>query len=108
MIKLGLLNIKSLSTKALFANYVITDHKLDVHYLRETLLKPDNYITINESTTQDYSYKHEPRPKGKGGGVATIYSNIFSISQRLGFKYNLFQVMVLNIGLSKEMSRLLV
>ncbi len=42
--------------------------------------------------------------KGKGGGAATIYSNIFSISQRLGFKYNLFEVMVLHITLSKETS----
>ncbi len=59
-------------------------------------------ITLNESTPQDYCYKHEPCPKGKGGGVATIYSNILSISQRAGFKYNLFEVMVLRITLSRE------
>ncbi len=51
---------------------------------------------------QDYCYKHEPCPKGKGGGVATIYSNILSISQRAGFKYNSFEVMVLRITLSRE------
>ncbi len=83
---------------------MITDYKLDVLCLTETWLKPDDYITLNESTHQDYCYKHEPRPKGKGGGVATIYSNIFSISQRSGFKYNLFEVMVLHITLSKETS----
>ncbi len=38
--------------------------------------------------------KNEPRPKGKGGGVATIYNNILSISQKTGFKYNSFEVMV--------------
>ncbi len=43
-----------------------------------------------------------PRPKGKGGGCATIYSNILSISQRAGFKYNSFEVMVLCITLSRE------
>ncbi len=34
--------------------------------------------------------------------VATIYSNILSISQRAGFKYNSFEVMVLRITLSRE------
>ncbi len=84
MIKLGLLNIRSLSTKALFVNDMITDHNL------ETWLKPDEYIILNESTPQDYCYKNEPRPKGKGGGVVTIYRNILSISQKTGFKYNSF------------------
>uniref|UniRef100_A0A9J7XQL8 Endonuclease/exonuclease/phosphatase domain-containing protein n=1 Tax=Cyprinus carpio carpio TaxID=630221 RepID=A0A9J7XQL8_CYPCA len=102
MIKLGLLNIRSLSTKALFVNNMITDHNLDVLGLTETWLKPDDYIIINESTPQDYCYKHEPRPKGKGGGVASIYINVFRISQRAGFKYNSFEVMVLHITLSRE------
>ncbi len=70
--------------------------------LTETWLKPDEYILLNESAPQDYCYKNEPRPKGKGGGVATIYSNTLSISQKTGFKYNLFEVMVLRITLSRE------
>ncbi len=72
--------------------------------LTETWLKPDDYITLNESTPQDYCYKHELHLKGKGGGVATIYSNILSISQRSGFKYNSFELMVLHITLSRETS----
>ncbi len=70
---------------------MITDHNLDVLSLTETWLKPDDYIILNESTPKDYYYKHEPCPKGKGGGVATIYSNIVSISQSASFKYNSFE-----------------
>ncbi len=81
---------------------MITDHKLDVLCLTETWLKPDEYIILNESAPQDYCYKNEPRPKGKGGGVATIYRNTLSISQKTGFKYNSFEVMVLHITLSRE------
>ncbi len=82
---------------------MITDHNLDVLCLTETWLKPDDYIILNKSTPKDYCYKYEPRPKGKGGGVATIYSNICSISQKTGFKYNSFEVMVLHIT-SRETS----
>ncbi len=50
MIKLGLLNIRSLSTKALFVNDMITDHKLDVFCFTETWLKPDEYIIFNDGS----------------------------------------------------------
>ncbi len=81
---------------------MITDHKLDVLCLTETWLKPDEYIILKESAPQDYCYKNEPHQKGKGGGVATIYSNTLSISQKTGFKYSSFEVMVLYITLSRE------
>ncbi len=66
MIKLGLLNIRSLSTKALFANYMITDHKLDVLSLTETWLKSDEYIILNESTPKITVIKMSSVQKARG------------------------------------------
>ncbi len=133
MIKRGLLNIRSLS-KALFVNYMITDHNLDVLSQTASSVGPDpahiwpawisrgpdvgriwantmllsglfdRNLAKQVYPPQDYCYKNEPRPKGKRGGVATIYSNILSISQKTGFKCNSFEVMVLHITLSRETS----
>ncbi|XDV35971.1 hypothetical protein PO909_005829 [Leuciscus waleckii] len=49
---------------------MITGHNLYVLCLTETWVITGNYITLNESTPQDYCYKHEARLKGKGGGIA--------------------------------------
>ncbi len=66
MIKLGLLNIRSLSTKALFANYMITDHKLYVLSLTETWLKSDEYIILNKSTPKITVIKMSSVQKARG------------------------------------------
>ena len=72
-IKLGLLNIRSLTPKAVIVNEIVTDYSFDVICLTETWLKPNDYFGLNESAPPGYSYKHEPRLNGRGGGVATIY-----------------------------------
>ncbi len=64
---------------------MITNHKLDALCLTGTCLKPDSYIHLNESTPQGSYCKHESHPKGKAGGIAIVYSNIFSFIQRPGF-----------------------
>uniref|UniRef100_A0A9J8DEF0 Reverse transcriptase domain-containing protein n=1 Tax=Cyprinus carpio carpio TaxID=630221 RepID=A0A9J8DEF0_CYPCA len=79
---------------------MITDNSFDVLCLTETLLKPNDYIGLNESTPPNYCYKHEPRQTGWGGGVATIYSDILSVTQKTGYRFKSFEILLLNVTLS--------
>ncbi len=81
-VKLGLLNIRSLTPKAVIVNEIITDNSFDARCLTETWLKTNDYFGLNESTPPNYCYKHEPCQTGRGGGVATIYSDILNVTQK--------------------------
>ncbi len=99
-LKLGLLNIRSLTPKAVIVNEMITNNSFDVLCLTETWLKPNYYIGLNESTPPSYCYKHEPRQTGRGGGVATIYRDILNVTQKTGYRFNSFEIFMLNVTLS--------
>ncbi|XP_052392085.1 uncharacterized protein LOC127939525 [Carassius gibelio] len=99
-LKFGLINIRSLAPKAVIVNEMITDNSFDLLCLTETWLKPNDYFGLNESTPPNYCYKHEPRQTGRGGGVATIYSDILNVTQKTGYRFNSFEILLLNVTLS--------
>ncbi len=99
-LKLWLLNIRSLTPKAVIVNEMITDNSFDVICLTETWLKANYYIGLNESTPPSYCYKHEPHQTGRGVGVATIYSDILNVTQKTGYRFNSFEILLLNVTLS--------
>ncbi len=63
-------------------------------------LKKKYYFGLNESTPPSYCYKHEPHQTGRGGGVATIYNDIFNVTQKTGYRFNSFEILKLNVTLS--------
>ncbi len=99
-LKLGLLNTRSLTPKAVIVNEMITDNSFDVLCLTETWLKTNYYFGLNESTPPSYCYKHEPRQTGRGGGVATIYSDILNVTQKTGYRFDSFEILMFNVTLS--------
>ncbi len=103
-LKLGLLNIQSLTPKEVIVNEIITDNSFDVLCLTETWLKTNDYFGLNESTPPSYCYKHEPRQTGRGGGVATIYSDILNVTQKTGYRFISFEILMLNVTLMQNKS----
>ncbi len=45
-------------------------------------------------------YKHEPRQTGRGVGDATIYSDILNVTQKTGYRFNSFKILMANVILS--------
>src|SRR4029434_2752726 len=50
ILKLGLINIRSLTSKGALINELITDNNIQILFLTETWLKPDEFLALNEST----------------------------------------------------------
>ena len=81
-LKIGLLNVRSLTSKAVIVNELITDHNLDVIGLTETWLKPNEFTVLNEASLPGYTSDHIPRASRKGGGCAKIYDSKFQYTKK--------------------------
>ncbi len=92
-------------TESSYCKWNITDNSFDVLCLTETWLKTNDYFGLNESTPPSYCYKHEPRETGRGGGVATIYSDILNVTQKTGYRFDSFEILMLNVKLSDKQNK---
>ncbi len=60
---------------------------------------------MGKSTPPSYCYKHEPHQTGRGGGVATIYSDILNVTQKTGYRFDSFEILILNVKLSDKQNK---
>jgi exonuclease III len=92
-IKVGSLNACSVCNKADELSEFIDDEGLDICAITETWLSPGakDVITLGNLTPTGYKVDHIPRHKGKGGGVAFVYKDMFSFIVQTGPKYSSFE-----------------
>ncbi|XP_076831223.1 uncharacterized protein LOC143476767 [Brachyhypopomus gauderio] len=97
-LRLGLLNIRSLASKAVIVNKIISDNRLNALCLTETWARVDEYVSFNEAAPPGYSYVHQPRITGRGGGVATIYDTDIGFTVKPTTSINSFEALIGEIG----------
>ena len=73
-LNIGLLNVRSLTSKAVIVNELIADHNLDVIGLIETWLKPDEFTVLNEARPPGYTCDPILREKKNLCFLLTFYS----------------------------------
>ena len=77
-VKFALINARSVANKTFILNDVITSHELDFLFVTETWLSIGDLSPFTDLCPPQWGFLNSPRISGRGGGLATIFKNVFN------------------------------
>lgn len=99
MIRMGLINIRSLANKTFILNDLFISQKLDFMLITDSWLKDGEIYVFSELLPPDCSFFSSPRTTGRGGGLASIYKNCFKCRQLPLDTYSCFELQLFVVDL---------
>ncbi len=96
-LKFAILNIRSLPSKSFYINNFISQYDLHFLFLTECWLSSTASATLIEASPPDYSVLFSARQGKKGGGIATIFSNLFTSTECTFGEFSTFEYLAMVI-----------
>ena len=108
ILKMALINARSVSNKTFLLRDFFSSHNLDFLFLTETWLKSNDNVVMNAMCPTNCKFISDPRPSGKGGGLAAVFKQQFSCSSVALGIFNTFEVHMFRIGKSNPFYSILI
>lgn len=97
-VKIALINARSVANKTFILNDIIASHELDILFVTETWLRTGDLSPFTELCPPQWGFLNSPRISGRGGGLATVFKNIFKCKILPVKNYSSFEVQLFKLA----------
>lgn len=97
---MALLNLRLLVNNTFVLNDFFSNSNLNILFLSETWIGPGDLIPFSELLPLDCAYFSSPRLSGRGGGLASVFKNVYNVRQLSSPNFASFEVQLLEMTAS--------
>lgn len=94
-LKVALINARSVVNKTFLINNFFTTQDLDILFITETWIKPDELSPFTELVPYDCLFFNSPRLSGRGGGLASVFKKHYPCRGLMTSSYRTFEVQLM-------------